>query len=216
MGVMTLMHALLAFAPLAVLMTLTPGADFTLVLRQAISRGALVALATGLGVCAGVLAWGAAAAAGAAAVFNSSPVAYALLTYAGAAYLVYMGVRLIISTFRRPTTDDQDAPLPRAGAWRGFGQGLVTNLLNPKIGVFYVALIPQFTVVDMSPIVVGLLLAGLHTIIGLAFFAVVIGTARAARRLLARPSVTRALDRICGVALVAFGVGVATNAVRTA
>lgn len=216
---MSLLAALLAFAPLAALMTLTPGADFTLVLRQAVSRGPRAAALTGLGVCAGVIVWGAAAAAGVAAVFAAHPGAYRVLSFAGAGYLGYLGVRMVLATFRRGSASEdssQPGPTPGDGWARSFRQGFVTNLLNPKIGVFYVALIPQFPVDGVSPVLVGLSLAGLHTLFGGTFFAVMIYFSHAARRVLSREGVRRALDRVCGAALLAFGTGVAVTTARAA
>ena len=90
---MTVTSALLAFSAVAALMTLIPGVDTALILRSAITRGRGEAMLAGLGICTGVFVWGVAAAAGASAILAASALAYQILTYAGAAYLVFLGGR---------------------------------------------------------------------------------------------------------------------------
>lgn len=195
---MTLLAALLGFAPLAVAITVTPGADMTLVIRSAARFGPRAALLAGAGVCLGVLVWGVAAAAGVAALLRTYPAAYEVLSYVGAAYLVYLGVRMLLPT----RTDGHEA------ARRGsvFTQGFVTNLLNPKIGVFYLSVIPQFPVAGVSPALVGLSLAALHVVISMSLFGAIAGAAKPLGGWLSRPSVARALDVVCGSVLLVFAV----------
>ena len=111
---------------------------------------------------AGLFVWGAAAAVGVSALLTASQVAYDVLRFVGAAYLVWFGLRLLVRAVRghrrrrRRTAPSQSSP------WRAARQGLATNLLNPKVGVFYVALLPQFLPPGSNPLAVGLLLAGVH------------------------------------------------------
>ena len=90
-------------------------------------------------------------------------------------------------------------------------QGLATNLLNPKIGVFYVALLPQFIPQGRDPLAMGVLLAGVHGLISVAWFAVLITLASAMGRRLRRPSTVRAIDGVTGTALIGFGVKLAVT-----
>lgn len=200
----TITSALLAFAAVAAVLTVIPGLDTTLVLRSALTQSRRHAAVTALGVSVGALAWGAAAAVGAAALLAASELAYRALTIVGAAYMAYLGVMLIVRSFRHePVALDQVAePMP---LWRSFLAGAWTNLLNPKIGAFYVATIPQFIPEGASHLGMGLLLAGVHDVIGLLWFAGIIWGAQAVRRWLANARALKIIDRIAGVVLIGFG-----------
>jgi threonine/homoserine/homoserine lactone efflux protein len=132
-----------AFAVVAGLLTVIPGVDTAVVLRTALTRDRRSAAATTAGILSGTLVWGVAASVGAAALLTASKAAYDVLRLAGAAYLLYLGISMLRRSFRRATALAPAQPASRGlgGAWlRGFG----VNILNPKVGVFYVALIPQF------------------------------------------------------------------------
>lgn len=204
---MALTHAVLSFALLGALLTVTPGLDTALVLRSAVTMGRVPAFATGFGINVGALIWGAAAAVGVSALLTASATAYLILRIVGAAYMLYLGVRMIAGAVRRPG----ETPLAEAGprrptVWNTFGRGLLTNLLNPKIGAFYVAVLPQFIPAGASPLGVGLLLALVHDVEGLVWFTGIITCAQAFRGFLARRQVRRAVDGGTGAALIGFGV----------
>ena len=118
--------------------------------------------------------------------------------------MAYLGVMLIVRSFQHlPAALDQlSAPMP---LWRSFLTGAWTNLLNPKIGAFYVATIPQFIPEGASHLGMGLLLAGVHDVIGLLWFAGIIWGAQAARRWLANARALKIIDRTAGVVLIGFG-----------
>jgi threonine/homoserine/homoserine lactone efflux protein len=200
--------AVLGFAVVALALTLTPGLDTALVLRAALTRSGREAAATAAGIVAGLFVWGAAAAVGVSALLTASPVAYDVLRFAGAAYLVGFGLRLLVRAVRGPAAVDA-AGLADRSPWRAARQGLATNLLNPKVGVFYVALLPQFLPSGSDPLLVGLLLAGVHGLISGVWFALLIGLASALGRRLRRPGTVRAIDGVTGTTLVGFGVTLA-------
>jgi threonine/homoserine/homoserine lactone efflux protein len=212
----TIGQALLSFSVVAALLTVIPGLDTALVLRAAVSRGRGHAVAAALGIGAGCLAWGVAAAVGASALLVASETAYRLLTLAGAVYLVGLGAHLLWTSFRRPgvASDDGDAlaaapSADRGSLWVSWLTGLGTNILNPKIGVFYVATIPQFIPDGTSPLLMGILLAVVHNLIGMAWFAFVIAGAGFMTRTLGRSRFARVADRVTGVVLVGFGLRLA-------
>lgn len=208
---MTVPQAVLGFAVVAGLLTIIPGIDTALVLRSAISRGRTDAFAAALGINAGCLVWGVAAAVGASALLAASELAYRILTLAGAAYMVWLGISLL-RTSLRPHRASAAVDPPRASAWHGFATGLWTNLLNPKIGVFYLATIPQFVPADTSPLLMGVLLAAVHNVLGMVWFTVIILATGFAARWLARDVVAKVTDRITGTVLVAFGAKLALDA----
>jgi threonine/homoserine/homoserine lactone efflux protein len=198
--------AVLSFALLGAFLTITPGLDTALVLRSAVTMGRGPAFATAVGINAGALIWGAAAAVGVSALLTASETAYLVLRVAGAVYMLYLGVRMIIGAVR-PAGEPVDKAVPRRpAAWNTFGRGLLTNLLNPKIGAFYVAVLPQFIPAGRSPLGVGVLLALVHDVEGLIWFTVIIAGAQAFRGFLGRRAVRRSVDGGTGAALVGFGL----------
>ncbi|MET9344728.1 LysE family translocator [Nonomuraea sp. NPDC003727] len=207
-----MMSAVLSFAVVAGFLTIVPGLDTALVLRSALTQGRRQAFATALGINTGVLVWGAAAAAGLSALLAASQVAFTVVRYAGAAYMVWFGVSLIVKSWREGLAASAPAPAGAGGgvlaAW---ARGALTNLLNPKIGVFYVALLPQFLPPEAPPLVGGLLLALVHNLEGMVWFAVLIAGAQVARSWLERAWARRVVDGVTGAVLVGFGVRLALS-----
>jgi threonine/homoserine/homoserine lactone efflux protein len=203
---MDLTHAVLSFAVLGALLTITPGLDTALVLRAAVTMGRGPAFATALGINAGALTWGAAAAVGVSALLTASEMAYLMLRVAGAAYMVYLGIRMIRGAIR-PTGIEPDETGEASPTWlTTFGRGLFTNLLNPKVGAFYVAVLPQFIPAGESPLAVGVLLALVHDVEGMLWFTAIIMGAQALRARLARRKVRRAIDGGTGAVMIGFGL----------
>ena len=202
---MTVAQALWGFAVVAALLTIIPGLDTTLILRSALTRSKKHAYATAFGIAAGTFVWGAAAAVGAAALLAASEVAFTVLKLVGAAYLLFLGIAMIVKSVRRRGESDAGAaPRPRGSVWAAFCRGALTNLLNPKVGVFYIALIPQFIPPGVMPLGMGLLLAGVHIVESLIWFTAIIFASQLARRWLSSPRVTAWIDRSTGGILVGF------------
>jgi len=206
---MTVLASLFAFLLAASLITVTPGLDTALVLRATASEGRRAGWWAALGVGAGCLVWGAAVALGLGAVLAASSRLFALIRVAGAAYLIWMGVRLILS--RREGFTDPAAPAPRGHPFR---RGLLTNLLNPKAGVFYVSFLPQFVPVGVSFGPWCFLLAAIHVALGLAWFSLLIGATHGVRRLLDRRGAVRTIDRVTGLVFLGFGADLALGKLR--
>jgi threonine/homoserine/homoserine lactone efflux protein len=203
---MTVPQSLLAFILAASLVTVTPGLDTALVLRAAAAEGRKSGAWAAVGVGVGCLTWGGAVALGLTALLAASTAAYALLRWAGAAYLLYLGVRLLLSP--RSVLEIETAP---SAAGHPFRRGLFTNLLNPKVGVFYVSFLPQFIPSGVSAPAWSFLLAAIHVALGLAWFALLIGAIARARRWLARPGMVKTLDRLTGCVFVGFGLNLALS-----
>ena len=204
---MTVVQALLAFSVAAGLLTLTPGLDTALVLRAAAVEGPKRAALAALGIGAGCLAWGAAAALGLAALLQASALAFNVLKWAGAAYLVWLGAGMLLKP--RAQFEIGAARAAGGGALAWLRKGFLTNLLNPKVGVFYVSFLPQFLPKGVAPAPFIFLLAGLHVLMGLVWFAALIAATRPIARLLKTPAVVRWLDRATGVVFLGFGAKLA-------
>ncbi len=204
---MSIAASVWSFAAVVALLTVTPGLDTALVLRTSLMAGRRPAWGVTLGIQLGTLIWGVLTAAGLSALLAASRPAYEVLRWAGVAYLVSMGLRMILS--RRH--DLPELERQEVGFWRGFGRGLTTNLLNPKVGAFYVAMLPQFIPDEAPHAVMGLLLAGVHVAEGLVWSAALIGFASLMSGFLRSPAVRRLLDRLTGVVIIGFGVRLATS-----
>ena len=199
--------AVAAWSGLAALLTVTPGADMALVARSALGTGRRHAVWTTAGIASGLMVWGAASAIGVAALLAASAGAYDALRLAGGAYLVWLGLRTLLATRQAGAPP---AP-PRAGRGRGaYATGLVSNLANPKIVVFYSTVLPSFVPAGASVLAWSLLLAAIHAGMGLAWLSAYAWALHRARVVLERPRVRRALDAATGTVLVALGVRLAT------
>ena len=204
---MTVVQALLAFSVAAALLTITPGLDTALVLRTAAVEGAKRAALASLGIVTGCLAWGAAVALGLGVLLEASTLAFNVLKWAGAAYLVWLGIGLILKPRDRFDLSAPDGPSGDDFAW--MRRGFLTNLLNPKVGVFYVSFLPQFLPLGAPAGPFIFLLAAMHAVMGLAWFAALIAATRPIAGVLQRAAVVRWLDRLTGGVFLAFGVRLA-------
>ncbi|MEU7072088.1 LysE family translocator [Streptomyces narbonensis] len=209
---MAMSTALWSFALVVGLLTLTPGLDTAVVLRTAALGRRTRAWGVVLGVQTGVLVWGALTSLGVTALLTASQLAYEILRWAGAAYLLWMAARMIHDTFRgrgaAPEVDGGGEADTMSGGWR---QGTLTNLLNPKVGVFYVAVLPQFIPAEAPHFTTGLLLTGVHITLGTVWSTVLIASATALGTWLRRPRSRRVLDRVTGTVIGAFAVRLAVS-----
>jgi threonine/homoserine/homoserine lactone efflux protein len=212
-------EGILAFTLAAALMTLTPGLDTALVLRTAAVEGSGRAVLAGLGVCCGVLVWGLVAAAGLGAVLSASELAYTALRIAGACYLLYLGAVILRDARRRhrdvPPPVETSAPdrVSAAAPGQWFMRGLLTNLLNPKVGVFYVTFLPQFiphgAPHGVGVFALGMLMALIHAVEGALWFGALVLATNSLASWIRRPRVAAALDYLTGGMLVLFGLKLA-------
>src|SRR3954462_7392142 len=198
-----LASSILAFTAAASLLTVTPGLDTALVLRTAAVEGPRRALLAGLGICLGCLAWGAVVALGLGILLEASHLAYTMLKWAGAFYLLWLGTQLLLSK-----RDALDAPV-HTGASNMLVCGFLTNALNPKVGIFYVSFLPLFVPAGANVTAGTLLLAAIHAALGLVWFAALVAATRPLARALARPRIIRALDRATGTIFLLFAARLA-------
>ncbi|NNU80435.1 LysE family translocator [Halovulum dunhuangense] len=201
--------ALLGFTAAAALLTITPGLDTALVLRTATVEGRHRAMQAGAGVVAGVLAWGVIAALGLGALLAVSDLAYRVVQLAGAAYLIWLGAGMLRNACRAHVPDIRLVSAPRAPNW--FLRGVLTNLLNPKVGVFYVSFLPQFLPAGVAVIPFSILLSVIHAALGLLFFAAIVAATVPFQRALTGTRLPRILDGITGSVLILLAVRLLTE-----
>jgi threonine/homoserine/homoserine lactone efflux protein len=198
---------LVAFIGIATVVVVVPGPDMALVARNVIRHGRAAGYATSIGICVGTLGWALAAGLGVATLLAASAAAFTALKLAGVAYLIYLG----ITSFRGHDALATDGGTDRPGLphHRAFLQGLLSALLNPKLGVFFLTLLPQFIGPGDPVALRALQLAGIFDLIGIAWlltYTTMLGAIGAA---LSRPGPQRAMRYLTGTVLVGLGARVA-------
>jgi RhtB (resistance to homoserine/threonine) family protein len=198
---------LLAFIPVALLLTLIPGADTALVTRNALALGLRGARWTILGIMTGCLIHAMASALGLSAILATSARAYETVKLAGAAYLVWIGIQSIRHA-SAPASSDSVSSVALRGS-NPFMQGFLTNILNPKVALFYLTFLPQFIPTGAPVLRTSLLLAMIHNVLGFAWLSLYARFVNRLRTALTRPVVKAWLERVTGGALVALGARLA-------
>lgn len=192
------------------ILTLTPGFDTVLVLRTAAAQGWRRACFTALGVNLGCLLWGIAVGCGLGALLLASEMAYSVLKWLGAAYLFYLGVKFLLSP-RQTIADASTHSEARQSSWRCLTRGLYGNLLNPKVGVFYVTFMPQFIPADASVPLWCIMMTLAHVAIGLLWNGVLIAASHSFSACLRRPRVLQVMDRLSGLIFIGFAAKLALS-----
>ncbi|ATY14310.1 LysE family translocator [Amycolatopsis sp. AA4] len=207
------MSSLVAFAALSVVLVIIPGPAVMLILKSAVARGRAPALLTALGVLAADLVWAGASVAGLTALLVSSQVAFDVVRYLGAAYLIFLGIKLLVTRSSAAPAGPDVAALstgrPRSG-WRAFREGLLSDLSNPKTVIVFTSVIPQFLHHGARPADT-LVLGAAFAVIGflsLTSYALVFS---AAAKMLRNARAIRVILRAGGAILAAFGVGLAVE-----
>jgi threonine/homoserine/homoserine lactone efflux protein len=195
---------LAAFLGVSAVVIVTPGQDTALTIRNTLLGGRSGGVATAAGVVSGQLVWALAASAGLSAVLLASAPVFTAIRLAGAAYLVLLGVQALATAIRGARSAHADAPPRRRAPYR---QGVLSNLGNPKMAVFFTSLLPQFGSSFAGMLGLGLVFA-LLTLVWLSLYAVAVAKATG---LLQRSPVRRALDAVTGLVLVALGLRIATE-----
>jgi len=202
--------AYLAFLGLSAVLALTPGPDSLLVLRFSV-RHARSGVAAATGSAIGTMVWAVLVGVGLAALIEQSAELYRLLKIVGGLYLVFLGVQAILHSRRAPEADAVGR-VPRASVAAAFGAGLLSTLTNPKVGLFFLAVVPQFLPKDGSAFPITMLLGATVALVGFVYLAVLAAIAARATVWLKRPRVAKTIERVSGSILAALGIGTAATA----
>ncbi|MCX2747104.1 LysE family translocator [Arthrobacter sp. MI7-26] len=210
-----MVEQLMAFALTCVVVVLVPGPDFALVLKNA-PRGPGSAATTAIGIMVGNTILALLAVLGVTALLGASEVLGNAIRIAGAAYLLYLGTRALLEAFGRPRSQPM-APEPRFGfrANSPFLQGMVSNLLNPKVAVFYLSLFPQFNLAPLPPLGQHALMAGIFLLTALAWYVVLVHALKKISTALARPRVNRIITGGSGTVLIGVGGTILTKSLAS-
>lgn len=204
---MTVNDSLFAFSLAALLLTLTPGLDTALILRTACAEGSKKAFYAALGIDAGCFIWGALVALGLGALLAVSEMAYTVLKVCGAVYLSWLGLQLLIRP--RSSFSDGDDNNVSQGSW--FIRGMLGNVLNPKMGIFYVSFLPQFVPAGHSPLIWTFILVSIHVAIGTIWSITLILSTQFASAVLKKGRVVRVMDRATGGLFLCFAAKLAIS-----
>lgn len=209
-----MLSSLLAFFGISVVVIVTPGPDTAVTIRNTLLGGRAAGMATGLGVAIGQSVWALATALGVVALLVASEPLFLAVKYAGAAYLVVLGLQALRSAWRPGTSADAVRPVPagpRLHLRTALIQGIVSDLGNPKMAVFFASLLPQFVPAGADPfasvLVLGAAFAAM-TFVWLAAYAVAVAHAGDVLR---RPTVRRTVEGITGSVLLALGLRIAAE-----
>jgi threonine/homoserine/homoserine lactone efflux protein len=199
---------LLAFIGVSIAVVVIPGPDMALIARNVLRHGRSAGFATSAGVCTGILGWAVAAALGVSTLLATSATAFMALKLAGAAYLIYLGIATLRGDHDGPdvASASERASLPWHRAWV---QGLLSALLNPKLGVFFLTLLPQFISPGDPPATRSLQLAVVFDLIGLAWLLTYSAMLSALGAGFRRPGPRRFIRWLTGTILVGLGIRVA-------
>lgn len=202
-------HHYWLFIATAILLVITPGQDTFFILGRSLAGGRSAGIAAALGITAGSVVHTFAAALGLSALLATSPYAFMAVKFAGAGYLLYIGARALLS---RENGLPADAPDGGSGQWSAFRQGVLTNVLNPKVALFFLALMPQFIDAGSANKVAAFLVLGITFMALGVVWCVVLAVAAATLRgaILRRPSMTGVLNKIAGAMFIALGLRLAT------
>ena len=186
------------------LLTVSPGADMALIAKITLERGRRAALLATLGICSGLLVHATASALGLSVILATSAEAFTIVKLVGAAYLAYLGVQAIRNSFH----DASEARSPRRGA-NLFLQGVFSNVLNPKVAVFYLTFLPQFMSAGDNVLARSLAFAVAHAVMGIVWLSAYAYVVSRVSAVLGRSGVRRWLERVTGGVLIALGARLA-------
>ncbi|KOR95308.1 LysE family translocator [Geobacillus stearothermophilus] len=203
------MEVILSFFSVAILLTLAPGPDILFVIAQSVSQGKQAGIATALGLCTGLLVHISAAVLGVSAVIYQSALAFAIVKYAGAAYLLYLAWQ----AFREKDSSlafGRQKPMAYASLYK---KGIVMNVLNPKVSLFFLALLPQFVDPSAGQIPQQMLVLGVIFLVqALAVFTLVsIGAEKLRQWLSAHTAITRRIHWLKGAIFALIGIQIAVS-----
>jgi len=201
---------LAVFIGIAAVLTITPGADMALITRTVLTRGRVSSVFTTMGICFGCVVHAIASSAGLSIVLTRSEAAFAALKWAGAAYLMYLGAQALWTSLNHyAPASPQSIALRAANRSKSFREGLLTDLLNPKVALFYLTFLPQFITPGPPVMRQALLLAGIHIAMAVVWLTVYALLISRLGEIFSRAGVRRRLESATGGLLLALGIRLA-------
>jgi threonine/homoserine/homoserine lactone efflux protein len=205
---------LLTFLSITLLLTVTPGVDTFLVVRNVIRGGRIDGVYTGLGVCSGLFVHATLSALGITVILLHSALLFGAVKMLGGLYLVWLGLVSLVGAWRRKDPDNPVSPAPSKAETifsRSYLEGLLSNVLNPKPALFYLAFFPQFISAGDPVLLKSIFLAGIQFVIGVLWLSTLSITLSALGTVVRRPAIARLLSGVTGCVLVGLGIKLAMD-----
>ena len=192
------------------ILTITPGLDTTLIIRTATLEGKMKAFQAALGINLGCIVWGVIVACGLGALLMTSDLAFNALKWIGAIYLTWLGLNLLLKPRSQLASLNNSAVTTQNWFMKGFWG----NLLNPKVGIFYISFLPQFIPQSASPVIWTMSLVMIHVVIGLIWSIFLIAAMQSISTYLKQPKFIRYMDRVTGSIFIVFALKLALSSKR--
>ena len=189
------------------ILTITPGLDTTLIIRTATLEGKTKAFQVALGINLGCIVWGVIVACGLGALLMTSDLAFNALKWIGAIYLTWLGLNLLLKPRSQLASLNNSAVTTQNWFMKGFWG----NLLNPKVGIFYISFLPQFIPQSASPVIWTMSLVMIHVVIGLIWSIFLIAAMQSISAYLKQPKFIRYMDRVTGSIFILFALKLALS-----
>jgi len=197
---------LITFLIAITLLTMTPGADTMIVMRNTLRGGAKDGLVSSLGICLGLFVHATLSAVGISAILLYSATAFMLLKTVGALYLLWLGFHSLKSFWNAKGVHQKQITQKPFRFWISLREGFLSNVLNPKAVIFYMAFLPQFISHEHSALAQSLFLALLHFIVGTIWQGILVYTIVSANGFITKKSVRQSLDAISGIVMIGLGI----------
>lgn len=201
-----------AFTIAALILTLTPGNDTVLVMRNTMAGDRAAGFSTMFGICCGTIVHGMFASLGISVILMKSATLFQMVKFVGAGYLIFLGAQSFWTAWKIKKENRMEPAISlqtkKTAASKYLLQGFMTNVLNPKVALFYLSFIPQF-IHEGDPLFKPLFLAGIHIVMGIVQLSTVMLMITKLRKYLVSPKIKSAMEATCGVMLTGFGIKLA-------
>jgi RhtB (resistance to homoserine/threonine) family protein len=196
-----------AFLIAITILTLTPGLDTALVIRNTSRSGGIDGCVTSLGICMGLFVHAIFSAVGISAILLQSAELFQVMKWIGAAYLIWLGLNSLKDAFKNTNNINiTDAQVLNFNAKRSLREGFLSNVLNPKTAIFYLAFLPQFINPKYSPFIQSITLASIHFMIAMLWQCSLAGALNSAKKMLKSSAIMRWMEGVTGTVLILLGV----------
>ncbi|MCA0351286.1 MAG: LysE family translocator [Chloroflexi bacterium] len=204
---------LIGYTLAVALLTITPGADTLLVMRNVLARGRKAGMLATLGVSSGLFIHALLSGLGLSLILTRSAMAFSVVKWAGALYLCYLGVQSLHSALNpnQPTNELTSTAEPSLNPWHAYREGLITNVLNPKVALFYLAFLPQFIRPNDPVMLRSLLLTSIHFVLGIVWLGLITLSLDKMRSWMLKPRVRAWIEGSTGLILFGFGIRLALS-----
>ena len=204
---------LIGYTLAVALLTITPGADTLLVMRNVLARGRKAGILATLGVSSGLFIHALLSGLGLSLILTRSALAFSVVKWAGALYLCYLGVQSLHSALKpnQPTNELTSTAEPSLNPWHAYREGLITNVLNPKVALFYLAFLPQFIRPNDPVMLRSLLLTSIHFVLGIVWLGLITLSLDKMRSWMLKPRVRAWIEGSTGIILFGFGIRLALS-----